>query len=76
MEENQLIANVNKIRHIPSVIIQGRYDLVCPIDTAWKVRRLWLRRWLDLSESVTSIGVPYIFCSRGCSYTKHGQRLK
>ena len=35
--ENQLIENVDKIRHIPTVIIQGRYDVVCPMDTAWEL---------------------------------------
>lgn len=37
--ENQLIENVDKIRHIPTVIIQGRYDVVCPMDTAWELHR-------------------------------------
>jgi len=32
--EDQLLANVDKIRHIPTVIVQGRYDVVCPIYTA------------------------------------------
>ena len=35
--ENQLIENVDEIRHIPTVIIQGRYDVVCPMDTAWEL---------------------------------------
>ena len=32
--EHQLLDNVNTIRHIPTVIIQGRYDVVCPMQTA------------------------------------------
>ncbi len=32
--ENQLLDEVDKIRHIPTVIIQGRYDVVCPMQTA------------------------------------------
>ena len=31
---NFLLDNVNKIRHIPTTIIQGRYDVVCPIVSA------------------------------------------
>ncbi|CAI5716129.1 unnamed protein product [Peronospora destructor] len=27
--------NIDKIRHIPTVIVQGRYDVVCPMKTAW-----------------------------------------
>ena len=32
---------VEKIRHIPGVIVQGRYDVVCPIDSAWALHRAW-----------------------------------
>lgn len=33
--ENFLLENVDKIRNIPTVIVQGRYDVVCPITSAW-----------------------------------------
>ena len=39
--DNYLIENVNKIRHIPAVIVQGRYDVVCPITSAWNLHRSW-----------------------------------
>lgn len=39
--ENQLIDNVDRIRHIPAVIVQGRYDCVCPMTTAWGLHRAW-----------------------------------
>jgi proline iminopeptidase len=39
--EGQLLSNVGAIRHIPAVIVQGRYDVVCPIDTAWALHRAW-----------------------------------
>jgi proline iminopeptidase len=39
--EDQLIRNVEKIRHIPGVIVQGRYDVVCPMQTAWKLHQAW-----------------------------------
>lgn len=39
--DDQLIRNVDKIRHIPCVIVQGRYDLVCPMDTAWALHKAW-----------------------------------
>jgi proline iminopeptidase len=34
LPENSLLENVGRIRHIPTTIIQGRYDMVCPIVTA------------------------------------------
>jgi proline iminopeptidase len=39
--DDQLIADVGKIRHIPAVIVQGRYDLVCPYVTAFDLHRAW-----------------------------------
>lgn len=39
--ENYLIENVGKIRHIPAVIVQGRYDVVCPMVSAWELHRAW-----------------------------------
>ena len=32
-----LLENVEKIRHIPAVIVQGRYDVVCPMVSAWEL---------------------------------------
>jgi proline iminopeptidase len=37
----ELLANVAKIRHIPSVVVQGRYDVVCPMESAWALHRAW-----------------------------------
>jgi proline iminopeptidase len=39
--ENQLLDGVERIRHIPGVIVHGRYDVVCPIDTAFELHRRW-----------------------------------
>ena len=39
--ENQLIENIDIIRSIPSVIVQGRYDAVCPMKTAWELSEAW-----------------------------------
>ena len=37
--DNYLIENISKIRHIPTVIVQGRYDVVCPVRSAWDLHR-------------------------------------
>ena len=39
--EDQLIKNIDLVRSIPSVIVQGRYDVVCPMDTAWELHKAW-----------------------------------
>ncbi|MET0623029.1 MAG: prolyl aminopeptidase [Pyrinomonadaceae bacterium] len=59
--ENHLIENVGKIRHIPAVIVQGRYDVVCPMRSAWDLHRAWpeadLRVVPDAGHSVTEPGI-------------------
>ncbi|MFT4046377.1 MAG: prolyl aminopeptidase [Solimonas sp.] len=39
--DDQLLANIDRIRHIPAVIVQGRYDVVCPMRSAWDLHRAW-----------------------------------
>jgi proline iminopeptidase len=39
--DNQLIEGVGRIRNIPTVIVQGRYDVVCPMKSAWDLHRAW-----------------------------------
>ncbi|HIC81821.1 MAG TPA: prolyl aminopeptidase [Kiloniellaceae bacterium] len=41
LAENALLDGLNRIRNIPAIIIQGRYDLVCPIATADALHRAW-----------------------------------
>lgn len=39
--DDQLLAGIGRIRHIPAVIVQGRYDVVCPMRSAWDLHRAW-----------------------------------
>ena len=39
--DDQLLRDVPRIRHIPCVIVQGRYDVVCPMRSAWALHRAW-----------------------------------
>jgi proline iminopeptidase len=39
--DDQLLADAGKIRAIPAVIVQGRYDVVCPMRSAWDLHRAW-----------------------------------
>ncbi|XP_076439547.1 putative proline iminopeptidase [Babylonia areolata] len=39
--DTQLLDNVDKIRHIPATIVQGRYDIVCPTVSAWELHKKW-----------------------------------
>ena len=41
LEEGQLIRDAHKLAKIPGVIVQGRYDMACPAQTAWDLHRAW-----------------------------------
>ncbi|KAG7451222.1 proline iminopeptidase [Guyanagaster necrorhizus] len=43
MRDGQLLEQqeIDKIRHIPTVVIQGRYDVVCPATTAYALKKVW-----------------------------------
>ena len=37
MRDGQLIEEAHKIKHLPIIIVQGRYDVVCPAKTSWEL---------------------------------------
>ena len=41
MPDGALLDNIDRVRHLPAVIVQGRYDIVCPITTADELVRAW-----------------------------------
>lgn len=41
LEDDQLIRNVDRIRHLPCTIVQGRYDVICPPFSAWRLHQAW-----------------------------------
>ena len=59
--DDQLLRNVVKIRRIPGVIVQGRYDVACPLRSAWDLHRAWpeaeLRIVADAGHSAFETGI-------------------
>lgn len=59
--EDQLLQNVDRIRHIPAVIVQGRYDVVCPVISAWELHQVWSEAEFilvpDAGHSMTEPGI-------------------
>jgi proline iminopeptidase len=39
--DGQILADVGRIKHIPGTIVQGRYDMICPPDNAYKLSQAW-----------------------------------
>jgi len=50
LSEDQLVRDVHRIRHLPAVIVQGRYDVVCPPASAYRLRQAWPEAQLTLVE--------------------------
>jgi proline iminopeptidase len=59
--DDQLIAGAVKIRHIPGVIVHGRYDVVTPLRSAWDLKQAWpeadLRIVPDAGHAMTEPGI-------------------
>ncbi len=48
LDEGQLLRDRHRIEHLPTVIVQGRYDMVCPPLSAWRLAEGWKRCELRL----------------------------
>ena len=46
--DNYLLENIDRVRHIPAVIVHGRYDIVCPAMNAWDLHRAWPEARLEI----------------------------
>jgi len=61
--ETQLLDDIGKVRHLPCVIVQGRYDVVCPMVTAWALHRAFpeadLRVVPDAGHSAFEAGIVH-----------------
>lgn len=51
LEENQILRDAHMLRDIPGVIIHGRYDMVCPIETAWELHATWPEAELKIIDA-------------------------
>lgn len=59
--DDQLLRDIGKIRHLPGVIIHGRYDVVCPMKNAWDLHKAWPEAELKIipcvGHSMTEVGI-------------------
>lgn len=63
MEDGQLLRDIGKIRSVPAVIVQGRYDVVCPMQSAYELHRAWpeadFRIVADAGHSALEAGITH-----------------
>jgi len=43
-----ILRNIDTIRHIPGWIVQGRFDVVTPLDSAWSLHKAWPEARFDI----------------------------
>lgn len=75
-EEDQLIRNIDRIRHLPAVIVQGRYDAICPPVSAWRLHRAWPEatlQWIaDAGHAAMEPGTAAALVAATEQFRKHG----
>ena len=61
LEPNQILNNADRLKDIPGIIVQGRYDVVCPAESAWQLHQAWpasrLHMIADAGHSATEPGI-------------------
>ena len=69
LRPNQLLEDAVKLKSIPGVIVQGRYDVVCPMKSAWDLHRAWpeadLRIVPDAGHAMTEPGIVHEIIAAG-----------
>jgi len=48
LQPSQVLRDASRLAGIPGVIVQGRYDLICPLRSAWELHRAWPQSTLEI----------------------------
>lgn len=51
LEDNQILRDAHRLQHIPAIIIHGRYDMVCPVESAWELHAAWPQAELQIIDA-------------------------
>ncbi|WP_034727444.1 alpha/beta fold hydrolase, partial [Bacteriovorax sp. BSW11_IV] len=74
--ENQLLEDIENIRHIPGIIVQGRYDVVCPPESAWELHKAWPEAKFvmvaDAGHSLSEHGITHALIEATDSFVNEG----
>jgi proline iminopeptidase len=60
LEPDQLLRDIDRIRHIPATIVHGRYDIICPVKSACDLAQAWPEAALDIVLAGHSAAEPAI----------------
>jgi proline iminopeptidase len=76
LEPDQLMKDIAQITHLPAVIVQGRWDAICPPDMAYKVHRAWdgSQLWMIPDGGHTAVE-PALACPLALATTQLAHQL-
>ncbi len=78
--DDQLLRDIGRMRHIPGVIVQGRYDVVCPARSAWDLHRAWpeadLQLVPDAGHSAFEPGITRALVAATDRFAKEARRAR
>jgi len=61
LQDDQIIRDAGRLMDIPGVIVHGRYDVVCPVENAWRLHQAWphseLKIIAEAGHSATEPGI-------------------
>ncbi|MEM9173174.1 MAG: prolyl aminopeptidase [Pseudomonadota bacterium] len=76
MRPGQLLEDIDRVRAIPAVIVQGRYDVVCPMASAWALHSVWPEARFeviaDAGHSAFEPGIASALCNATNAFAAGG----
>jgi proline iminopeptidase len=77
LEPDQLLRDVGKIAHLPAVIVQGRYDVICPPLSAYRLHQAWpgsrLKMIPDAGHGALETGIARALVAATEQFKRHGR---
>ncbi|NCT40708.1 MAG: prolyl aminopeptidase [Alphaproteobacteria bacterium] len=74
--ENSILTQIDRVRHIPCSIVQGRYDMICPIRTANRLHHAWPEADYVVVPDAGHSALDPALRSRLIEATEHAKALK
>ncbi len=79
IEDDHILNNIDRIKHIPAYLIHGRYDMVCPLKNAWELQEAWPSSELfiirDAGHSFREPGIIDAIIYATKKFARHNNRL-
>jgi proline iminopeptidase len=63
IQDNQILDNMHRLHAIPSIIVHGRYDMICPIENAFDIHRVWPTSELHIIREAGHSAMEPAICS-------------